>query len=47
VHAPESVVWSAINDLPRYPKMIEGVIACDVYSKKNEGSRKTTSTRTL
>ena len=37
VHAPESVVWSAINDLPRYPKMIEGVIACDVYSKKNEG----------
>lgn len=23
--------------LPRYPKMVEGVVACDVYSKKKEG----------
>ena len=32
VHAPEKVVWSAINDLPNYPKYVEGVVACDVYS---------------
>ena len=24
--------------LPRYPKMVEGVVACDVYSKKKEGA---------
>ena len=95
VHAPESVVWSAINDvsaastacvtpstskticnalingstfscvcvracacvctcasardvhaapsqLPRYPKMVEGVVACDVYSRKKEGGNDVT-----
>ena len=36
VHAPEDVVWSAINDLPRYPKMVEGVAAVDVYSSAKE-----------
>jgi len=42
IHAPESVVWSAINDLPRYPKMIDGVVACDVYSKSSEGGAQVT-----
>jgi ribosome-associated toxin RatA of RatAB toxin-antitoxin module len=36
VHADEDTVWSAINDLPRYPKMIDGVVGCEVYSKKKE-----------
>jgi ribosome-associated toxin RatA of RatAB toxin-antitoxin module len=36
VKAPEKVVWSAINDLARYPKMVEGVSACDVYSQETK-----------
>jgi len=36
VHAPESTVWKAINDLPRYPKMVDGVVGCQVYSKSKE-----------
>ena len=32
VHAPESVVWDAIMDLNNYPKMVEGVSECSVYS---------------
>jgi len=43
VHAPEKVVWSAINDLPRYPKMVEGVVACDVYSTEKKLSGETTT----
>ena len=42
VNAAESVVWSAINDLPRYPKMVEGVIACDVYSKESKSGQQIT-----
>ena len=42
VHAPEKVVWSAINDLPRYPKMVDGVEACEVYSKSGSGSQQVT-----
>jgi len=38
VCAPEKTVWSAINDLPRYPKMVEGVTACDVYSTEKKMS---------
>jgi len=33
IEAPEDVVWSAIMDLPNYPKMVEGVAACEVYKK--------------
>jgi len=36
VHAPESTVWKAINDLPRYPKMVDGVVGCQIYSKSKE-----------
>ena len=38
VCASEAVVWSAINDLPNYPKMVDGVVSLDVYSEKKEGS---------
>ena len=33
IHAPEAVIWSAINDLNNYPKMVDGVVACKVYSQ--------------
>jgi len=36
VNAPESMVWKAINDLPRYPKMVDGVVECKIYSKSKE-----------
>ena len=42
VHAPESVIFSAINDLPRYPKMVDGVVKCDVYKKEKSMSGMTT-----
>ena len=45
VHAPESVVWSAINDLDRYPKMVDGVVACDVYSKEKKSGAAVTCAR--
>jgi len=32
VHAPESVVWDAIMGLNDYPKLVEGVTECKVYS---------------
>ena len=41
VQAPEKVVWQAINDLPNYPKMVDGVIACDVYSTERKMSGET------
>jgi len=41
VHAPEKVVWSAINDLPNYPKYVEGVAACDIYSTEKKMSGET------
>lgn len=41
VHAPEAVVWSAINDLPNYPQMVEGVAACDVYRRAKAGGCET------
>ena len=42
VRAPEKVVWQAINDLPRYPKMVDGVVKCDVYSREKKMSGETT-----
>ena len=42
VCAPESVIWSAINDLKNYPKMVEGVVGCDVYSDSKVGSTQVT-----
>ena len=41
VQAPEKVVWQAINDLPNYPKMVDGVVACDVYSTERKMSGET------
>ena len=38
IPAPESVVWQAITDLPRYPKMVEGVALCEPYSTEKKGS---------
>ena len=38
IPAPESVVWKAITDLPRYPKMVEGVAVCEPYSTEKKGS---------
>ena len=35
IRAPEAVIWSAIMDLPNYPKYIEGVTACEVYAKSS------------
>lgn len=43
VCAPEKLVWEAINDLPRYPKMVDGVVACDVYSREKKMSGETTT----
>jgi ribosome-associated toxin RatA of RatAB toxin-antitoxin module len=36
IHAPESVVWHAIMDLDNYPKMVEGVNKCKIYSDKKK-----------
>ena len=33
IHAPESVVWSAIMDLNNYANMVEGVTHCKIYSQ--------------
>lgn len=42
VHAPEKVVWSAINDLPNYPKMVDGVAALEVYSHEKRMNEEVT-----
>ena len=41
VHAPEKVIFSAINDLPNYPKYVDGVVKCAVYSKEKSMSGQT------
>jgi len=34
IHASESTIFSAINDLANYPKMVEGVAVCEPYSSE-------------
>jgi hypothetical protein len=41
VHAPEAMIWDFIMDLRNYPKYVEGVMRCDVYSDSSSRSERT------
>jgi len=34
IHAPEKVVWNTIMDVKRYPKMIDGCVATEIYEDR-------------
>lgn len=34
VHAPAELIFSRILDMPEYPRMVNGFVACDIYRRE-------------